>query len=69
MVPVCVEEIMRIICEYGLQEGRSDCEKDNFIMKYRVRGNYKIPVKQFLVWVILTDMQGNGVMILRANGG
>ena len=38
MVLVFEEEVIRIICTYALQVGRSECEKDQFIMTWQASG-------------------------------
>ena len=59
---------MRVICAYEPQTGRPDCEEDLFCSKYCISRIYKTLAKWFLVWVTLTNMLGNGLIVLRVCG-
>ena len=65
MVLVFEEEVIRVICAYAPQVGRSQCQKDRFLMIWQVSGICKILVKRFLVWRISMDMLEDGLMVLR----
>ena len=64
MVLAFEEKVIRAICAYAPQVGRSECEKDQFYDDM-VSGICKALVKWFLVWGTSTDMLGDGLMVLR----
>ena len=49
MVLVFEENVIEIICAYFSQVGRSECEKDQFVITWQVSGICKTLVKWFLV--------------------
>ena len=64
MMLVFEQEVIRVICAYAPQVGRSESEKDQFCndMASWIR---KTLVKWLLVWMTSVDMLAGGLMVLR----
>ena len=65
MVQAFEEEVIRVICAYAPQVGRSECEKDQFYNDIASKWNLQNLIQWFLVWGTSTDMLGDGLMVLR----
>ena len=65
MVLVFEEEVIRVICAYAPQVGRSESKKDQFDNNMASEGDLQSPDEVVLGMGASTDMLGNGLMILR----
>ena len=65
MVLIFEEEVIRVICVYAPQVGKSECEKDQFYNDIASEWDLQTLVKWFSVWGASTDMLGDGLMVLR----
>ena len=65
MVLVFEEEVIKVICAYAPQVGRSEYEKNQFCNDMANEWDLQNLVKWFLVWRTLTDMLEDGLIVLR----